>query len=148
MTTPDPVPHETPASAESPAPPPITVLVCDDDVRICDALREVIGSQPDLAAVGVTQDAGEAAALAKRYRPTVAIVDVRMPGGGPQAVRGLREQSPETRILAFSAHNDNGAIEEMRTAGAHRYLVKGAPVREILAAIRELAAAEATEPDL
>ena len=123
------------------------MLVCDDDVRICDALREVIGARPDLDAVAVTQDAGEAAALAKRYQPTVAIVDVRMPGGGAEAVRGLREQSPGTRVLAFSAHDDNGAIEEMRLAGAHRYLVKGAPVREIIAAIRELARSAATEPE-
>lgn len=124
----------------------ITVLVCDDDARICDALREVVGSQPDLAAVAVAQDGAEVAGLAERLRPTVAIVDVRMPGGGAQAVRAVRERSPGTRILAFSAHNDNGAVQEMLGAGAHRYLVKGAPLREIIAAIRELAASEAAEP--
>lgn len=129
-----------------PATPKITVLVCDDDARICDALCEVVDAQPDLTAVGVANDAATAAVLARQYLPVVAIVDVRMPGGGAQAVRALREHSPDTRILAFSAHNDNGAIEEMRGAGAHRYLVKGAPVRQIVAAIRELAGSEADEP--
>lgn len=117
----------------------ITVLICDDDLRICDALREVVDSQADLTAVAIAHDAAEAATLAHQYRPMVAIVDVRMPGGGPKAVRDVREQSPDTRILAFSAHNDNGAVEEMRTAGIDRYLVKGTPVREIVAAIRDLA---------
>lgn len=124
----------------------ITVLVCDDDIRICDALREVLDSQPDLEAVAVTQDAREAAALAERHRPMVAIVDVRMPGGGAQAVRGVRERSPNTRILAFSAHNDNGSIDEMRGAGAQRYLVKGTPIRQIIAAVRELAGSGEPEP--
>jgi len=126
-------------TTQDPTAPRTTVLICDDDARICDALCEVVDSQPDLTAVAVANDAATAAVLARQHLPAVAIVDVRMPGGGAKAVRGLREKSPGTRILAFSAHNDNGAIEEMRDAGADRYLVKGASVRQIVSAIRELA---------
>jgi DNA-binding NarL/FixJ family response regulator len=120
-------------------PPCITVLVCDDDARIRDALGEVIAAQPDLALVAFAVDRDEAVDLAERHAPAVAIIDVRMPGGGAHAVRGILRRSPQTRILAFSAYNDLAAIEEMDRAGAGAYLVKGARVREILAAIRGLA---------
>lgn len=120
--------------------PPVGVLISDDDPMIREALREVIDAEPDLAVVAVARDVDEAIALAERHAPAVAVLDVRMPGGGGgRAARGIRERSPGTRILAFSAYAGARAVGEMRRAGVTEYLVKGAPNAEIVATIRRLA---------
>ena len=118
---------------------PITVLICDDDVRICAALEAVIDSQPDLVLAAIAHDSTRAIALARQHRPRLAIVDVRMPGLGPTAVRGIREHAPDTKILAFSAQSREEAADAMLRAGAHHYLPKGTSLSEILATIRRLA---------
>ena len=78
-----------------------------------------------------------------REAPDVALVDVRMPGGGASAARGIKARSPGTRVLAFSAHDDALTMRQMFEAGADGYVVKGSPVAEIIAAISRAAAAEA-----
>jgi DNA-binding NarL/FixJ family response regulator len=118
--------------------PDITVLVCDDDAMIRDALREVLDAQPGLSVVALARDGVEAAALAGRHAPAVALLDVRMPGGGAKAAREIHRQSPTTRILAFSAHDDAATVARMREAGASEYLVKGAPNHALVAAVRRL----------
>ena len=120
--------------------PVVTVLVCDDDAMIREALREVLDAQPGVSVIALAGDGAEAAALAWRHAPAVALLDVRMPGGGPGAAREIRRRSPGTRILAFSAHDDADTVARMREAGASDYLVKGAPNAILIEAIRRLAA--------
>lgn len=118
---------------------PLTVLVCDDDAMIREALRDVLDAEPDLRVVALAAGPAEAIDLAALHRPRVAVLDVRMAGGGgPHAAREIGVCSPTTRIMAFSAHGDAAAIREMRIAGVTEYLVKGVPNREIVAAVRRL----------
>ena len=118
---------------------PIAVLICDDDARIRTAL---IDAYPDLAVAGIAHNSAQAIVLARQHRPAVAIVDWRVPGGGSNAVAGIREHSPRTRILAFSAHAEPIAIDAMMQAGADQYLNKSTSVNGIVAAIRALATNE------
>jgi len=61
---------------------------------------------------------------------------VRMPGGGGTRVaREMARVSPRTRIVALSAHDDRASVSEMIRAGALSYVVKGAPVEEIVEAV-------------
>src|SRR3970282_2532060 len=63
----------------------------------------------------------------------VPILDVKMPaGGGPRAAREIAERVPGTRVVALSAHCDRQAIASMLRAGALGYVVKGAPIDEII----------------
>lgn len=124
----------------------ITVLICDDDARIRAALEALIDSDPALALAEVATDSAQAIAMAELHHPTVAIVDVRMPGAGPHAVRGIRQHSPETRILAYSAHDSREVIDAMIQAGADDYLLKSTSVPQILATIHRLADAEPHSP--
>jgi len=117
----------------------IAVLICDDDSRIRAALQALIDSDPTLTLAAVALNSAQTIELARLHRPTVAIVDVRMPGTGPEAVRGIRQYSPETRILAYSAHDSREFIDAMLKAGADDYLLKSSSVPQILAAIHRLA---------
>jgi DNA-binding NarL/FixJ family response regulator len=118
----------------------LRVLIADDDEAIRSAMRELIEHQPDLELVGAAADADEAIELAMRLRPDVAVLDVRMPGGGgPRAAAEIRRLSPSTATLAFSAYQDRTSVLAMLDAGAVGYLVKGAPNAEITGTIRSAA---------
>ncbi|WP_059011150.1 response regulator [Streptomyces specialis] len=118
--------------------PRVTILVCDDDAMIREALCDVLREERDFEVVGAAADADEAIELATQHQPGVAVVDFRMPGGGARAAREILLRSPGTRVLTFSAHADFGAVEEMRRAGVTEYLLKGVPNTEIVATVRRL----------
>lgn len=113
----------------------VRVLVADDDSSVRQALADLVGTDPSLRLVGVAVTGEEATAMAARHQPDVAIVDVRMPGGGHRAVRAIRACSPRTRVIAFSAYGDHNAVIGMVGSGAVSYLVKGSSGREVLEAI-------------
>jgi DNA-binding NarL/FixJ family response regulator len=74
---------------------------------------------------------------AARSQPDVALLDVRMPGGGgPEAARLIRAHCPKTRLIAFSAHADRVVVLEMLRAGIQEYLIKGKNDDDIVDAIR------------
>jgi DNA-binding NarL/FixJ family response regulator len=115
--------------------PPIRVLLADDDPGMAAALTDLIGTDPRMMVVAVAGDAEAAARLAAAHRPDVALVDVKMPGGGPAAVSEIRRVAPGTRVIALSAHDDPPSVASMLRAGALGYVVKGAPIDEILEAV-------------
>lgn len=117
----------------------IRVLIAEDQPSVRDALAELIRGEGDLELVGAAVDAFQAIELAEAHQPDVAVLDVKMPGGGAQAARGIRVLCPETRITALSAYDDRKSVLEMLVAGAGGYLVKGTPAGDILDAIRSSA---------
>ncbi|WP_336205373.1 response regulator [Nonomuraea sp. LPB2021202275-12-8] len=117
----------------------LTVLIGDDEPLIREVLSEVLAAEPDLDVVATACDADEAIRLAVRHTPTVAILDVRMPGGGAWAAREIRRLSPTTRVMAFSAYGDSRSVDEMRRVGVQEYLLKGMPNTDIVAAVRRVA---------
>jgi DNA-binding NarL/FixJ family response regulator len=114
----------------------LRVLLADDEPAIRSALRELIEREEELEVVGVASDADEAIELAMRAKPDVAVLDVRMPGGGgPRAAAEIKRLSPSTATIAFSAYQDRTSVLSMLDAGAIGYLVKGAPNAEIVTTI-------------
>ncbi len=122
----------------------IRVIVVDDEEPLRDAVAELISSESGLEAVGRAGTATDAIELAATLRPHVALVDVRMPGGGPAAARGIRAVSPGTAVLALSAYEDHATVLEMLGAGAVGYLVKGIQPVEILEAVARAARGQAS----
>jgi len=114
----------------------IRVLIAEDDALVRSALSSLIDTQPDLEVIGEATDAQSAARLAAGSKPDLALLDVRMPGGGPEAAGEIRRISPQTRVLALSAYEDSTAVLEMLRAGAIGYLVKGGEGFDIVDAIR------------
>jgi EAL domain-containing protein (putative c-di-GMP-specific phosphodiesterase class I)/ActR/RegA family two-component response regulator len=122
------------------APPePIRVMIADDEVALRIALAELLDHEDGMSLVGSAADATEAIRLADELRPRVALVDVKMPGGGPWATREIMRASPQTRVIALSAYEDRPSVLEMLRSGASGYLVKGGEADEIVDSIARVA---------
>jgi EAL domain-containing protein (putative c-di-GMP-specific phosphodiesterase class I)/DNA-binding NarL/FixJ family response regulator len=122
---------------------PIRVVIADDDRSIREVLIELIDADDSVTLVGVAATGLEAVAVCREQQPDVALMDVRMPGGGGiTAVRKLKTVAPTTRVLVLSAYADSGAVTEMIRAGAVGYLVKGTSVPDIRAAIKRASRGE------
>jgi EAL domain-containing protein (putative c-di-GMP-specific phosphodiesterase class I)/CheY-like chemotaxis protein len=113
----------------------VRIGIADDDAEIRSALADLVGMDSDLELAGQAADAAEAVTLAQEHHPDVFLVDVRMPGGGPEATRGIRSVSPKTRVIAFSAYEDRTTVLEMLRSGAVSYITKGSGAGEILDAV-------------
>jgi two-component system invasion response regulator UvrY len=112
-------------------------MVVDGDASVRAALREVIDHQPDLEWAGEADGAGTAVASCRAHRPDVVLMDVRIPGGGLAATRDIVAACPWVTVIALSAYADRHHRGRMAAAGAARFVTKGAPVGELLDAVRE-----------
>lgn len=113
----------------------IRVLIADDEPSLLRMVAELIRAFEGFEVAALAVDADEAAEQAAQTRPDVALLDVRMPGGGVSAARAIRTRSPRTHIVAHSAYHDTTLVLAMLRAGATGYVVKGAPAGELLAAL-------------
>ena len=114
----------------------IRVLLADDEEEVLDVMTDLMTSDPAIDVVGRARDARQAIDLARTAGPDVALVDVRMPGGGGAvAARGIRRDSPPTRVVAVSADSHPEAVLAMLDAGATGYVGKEEPVEQILRAV-------------
>jgi DNA-binding NarL/FixJ family response regulator len=129
------------------SPTRIRVLIAEDDEGVRETLASVVRSESALELAATAEDADQAIRAAARELPDVALVDVRMPGGGAAATRGIKRRSPHTRVLAFSAHDDPLTVQEMVAAGADGYVVKGSPVPAIIASIRLAVSGSSAVPE-
>jgi EAL domain-containing protein (putative c-di-GMP-specific phosphodiesterase class I)/AmiR/NasT family two-component response regulator len=113
----------------------IRVVVADDDTSVRRVLEDLVRGDRGLELVGSAEDADGVVALARRHHPDVAVLDVRMPGGGPDAARRILADSPGTSIVALSAFEDDTFVRQMIAAGARSYVVKGVSARDVIASI-------------
>lgn len=122
----------------------VRVLVAEDEPIFRAALADLVAGESSLELVGTAQDADEAIEIARRERPNVALLDVRMPGGGgPRATREICVLLPETKVLALSASEDRDAVFGMLRAGAIGYLLKDVSPESLSRAITHAAAGQA-----
>jgi EAL domain-containing protein (putative c-di-GMP-specific phosphodiesterase class I)/DNA-binding NarL/FixJ family response regulator len=113
----------------------IRVLIADDEPTLLRMVAELIRAFDGFEVAALAADADEAADQAAATQPDVALLDVRMPGGGVSAARAIRARSPRTHIVAHSAYHDTTLVLAMLRAGATGYVVKGAPPGELMAAL-------------
>jgi DNA-binding NarL/FixJ family response regulator len=104
---------------------------------------ELLNREPDIEVVGEAGDGQEAVELAQRLVPDIVIMDVRMPVlSGIEATRRIRESLPAVQVLVLTAHDDDQYIFSLLQAGASGYLLKTAPVSDLVKAIRQVQAGE------
>ena len=113
------------------------ILLADDHPILREGLAMLIEAQPDLVVVAEAADGIEAVEKAHAVKPDIVILDLTMPRlSGLEALRELRRDCPETKILVLTMHDDPAYGRTVLGAGALGYVTKKAADRELLLAIR------------
>ena len=121
----------------------IKVLLADDHSVVRKGVREFLEDEPDIEVVGEAVNGTEAVDLAGALRPDVVVMDIKMPGlSGVEATRRIRADLPEVRVLALTAYDDDPYVFGLLEAGASGYVLKTAELRELIWAIRTVAAGQ------
>lgn len=121
----------------------IRLLLADDQELIRSALERLLNMEEDFSVVASVGRGDEVAAAARRTQPDVALLDVEMPGiDGLAAAALLAEQVPGCRSLIVTTFGRPGYLRRAIDSGAVGFIVKDAPVDELAAAIRRVAAGE------
>jgi DNA-binding NarL/FixJ family response regulator len=121
-----------------------SVLICDDQALVRVGLRKILEAEPDVNVVGEAADGEDAAGEARRLRPDVVLMDIRMPVlDGIEATRRIVQAQPATRVLILTTFGLDEYVYEALRAGASGFMLKDAPPEEIAAAVRIVAAGDA-----
>jgi DNA-binding NarL/FixJ family response regulator len=122
----------------------LRILIADDHEIVRRGVRQIIESHPDWEVCGEAGNGEVALEIAAQERPDIAIVDVGLPLlGGIMVTRRLRLDSPSTRVLLFTMHDDEESVNGGLAAGARGYLLKTDSGLHLEAAISAL---EASQP--
>lgn len=114
----------------------IRLLICDDQVFVCEGLRAILSTDLGIEVVGVAYNGEEALRQAESLRPQIILMDLKMPGmNGIQATRQIRDRFPEVRILVLTTYDFDEWVFEAIRAGANGYLLKDTPREQLFAAI-------------
>lgn len=129
----------------SPSPASVRVLIVDDQSLIRLGFRMVLEAADGIEVVGEAADGAGAVEATARLRPDVVLMDVRMPGvDGIEATARIARDHPAVRVLVLTTFDlDEYAFGALR-AGAGGFLLKDAGRDELVAAVRAVAAGEAT----
>lgn len=124
----------------------ISVLLTDDQSMIRSGLRALLEAEDDIEVVGEAGDGAEALELARRLRPHIVVMDIRMPVmDGVEATRRLAAD-PElegTRVLVLTTYDDDELVFRALRAGAGGFLLKDANPEELVDGVRVLASGDA-----
>jgi len=118
---------------------PIRVLLVDDHAVVREGLRAFLELQPDIVVVGEADGGETALAVAAKLKPDVVLMDLVMPDGdGITALRHLREESPDVRVLVLTSYIDDAQVFGAIQAGAAGYQLKDIQPEALADAIRDV----------
>ena len=121
-----------------------TVLLADDQALVRVGLRKILEAEPETEVVGEAGDGEDAVEAARRMRPDVVLMDIRMPVlDGIEATRRIVRERPATRVLVLTTFGLDTYVYDALRAGASGFMLKDAPPEEIAAAVRIVASGEA-----
>jgi DNA-binding NarL/FixJ family response regulator len=124
----------------------IKVLLVDDQPLLRTGFRMILSAEPDLAIVGEAGEGASGVEAARKLRPDVVLMDIRMPGmDGIQATRALAGPGVEDpiKVLILTTFGLDEYVVEALRAGASGFLLKDSPPEDLVEAIKIVAAGEA-----
>lgn len=103
----------------------IRVLCANRDCAAGGGFASVLDGEPDMVLVGETEDGDKAVELFRRGRPHVTLIDLTIPShGGIDAIRSIRAEAPQARIVGLANCEDNQEIYRALEAGVWGYILK------------------------
>lgn len=121
----------------------IRIMLVDDHTLVREGTAELLRRIPDFEIIAEAADGQRAVELAGELHPDVIVMDVRMPVlSGHEATRRISESMPEVKVLVLSAYDDDHFVFSLLQAGASGYLLKTAPIDELVRAIYQVHAGD------
>jgi DNA-binding NarL/FixJ family response regulator len=122
----------------------LDVLIADDQEMVRAGFRMILEAEPNVRVVAEASDGGEALEAARRTRPAVVVMDIRMPVlDGVEATRRLiAELDPPPNVVIVTTFDDDENLYEALRAGASGFLLKNSPPEQLVDAVRAAAAGE------
>lgn len=118
----------------------IRLMLADDQAMVRSGLRMILESESGLLVVGEAETGVEAVRLAKRERPDVVLMDIRMPEmDGLEATKAITSAHPDVRVIVLTTFDVDDYVYEALRGGASGFLLKDAPADDLIAAVRVVA---------
>jgi DNA-binding NarL/FixJ family response regulator len=115
------------------------VLLADDNRAFLTAVAETLQSADGIEVVATAHDGDAAVDQARALTPDVAVIDVEMPGGGPELAARLLAAHPGLRVMSLTGRDDEQTVVAMLAAGASGYVVKGSLDEDFAVCVRRCA---------
>ncbi len=117
----------------------ISVLVVDDHELVRTGICRMLEDHDEIKVIGQAESGEDAIQLARQLQPDVVLLDVNMPGiGGVETTRRLLQSVPNIHVLAVSGIAEEPYPSLLLKAGAKGYITKGAPLTEMVRAIKKV----------
>ncbi|MBB6454032.1 two-component system response regulator NreC [Salirhabdus euzebyi] len=123
----------------------IKILLCDDHAVVRSGLHVLLNAVPDMEVIGEASEGNEAIEKALQLKPDVVLMDLSMPHGkdGLSATSELKKQLPDIAILILTMHDDEEYLFRAIQAGASGCVLKSAPHKELVDAIKSVCSGNA-----
>lgn len=119
----------------------VTVLIADDQTLFREGIKDLLEDEKGITVVGEASTGPEAIAMAKKLKPDVILMDIKLPQmDGVSATRIIRKDCPQTNVLILSSYEDEAHVTEAIQAGANGYLSKMLPASELVHALKTFTA--------
>ena len=115
----------------------IKVLIADDQTLFREGIKDILTGEKWIQVAGEAADGEEAVTLAKKLKPDVILMDIKLPKlDGINATREIKKSLPNVNVLMLSSFEDEAHVMEAIKAGANGYLSKMLPASELVNSIR------------
>ena len=122
----------------------ITVLIVDDQAMVRGGLRLILEAEDDINVIAEAENGEEGVRLARREKPDVVLMDVRMPVmDGLEATRQITEQTESTRVIVLTTFDVDEYVYGALRNGASGFLLKDAGGDQLVEAVRVIASGDA-----
>ena len=122
----------------------VRLLLVDDQALVRAGFRMILEAQPDLEVVAEAATGRQALEMARRHRPDLVLMDIRMPEmDGIEATQLLLAEQPEARVLILTTFDLDEHVYDALRAGASGFLLKDVGRDDLVAAVRVVAHGDA-----